>query len=206
MAFAVTAGSGTTVSADVYGTAHNVSSGEQTQFVALASGTLGALALATATNPTFFQPTDATNLIKSGSATNLAAYSSVNAQLGVIPGQWSITHAPGAAAQATITKAAGAAGIRHVCTGLVCTLTAGTSAPTAALVTFNLRDGATGAGTILATFTVGVEATAGRTSAPVCLSGLNIVGTAATAMTLETSAATGANVAASVSLMGYETV
>jgi len=206
MAFAITSGSGTTVSADVYGTAHNVSSGEQTQFVALASGTLGALALVTATNPTFAQLTDGTNSIKSGSAANLDDLSSVNALMVVRPGQWSVTDAPGAAAKATITKAAGGAGVRHVCTGLVCTLTAGTSAPTAALVTFNLRDGATGAGTILATFTIGVEATAGRTSAPVCLAGLNIVGTANTAMTLETSATTGANVAASVSLMGYECV
>lgn len=53
MAFAITAGSGTTISSDVYGTAHNVSSGEQTQFVAIASGTLGALALSTAANPQF---------------------------------------------------------------------------------------------------------------------------------------------------------
>lgn len=53
MAFAVTAGSGTNISADVSGSAHNVSAGEQTQFVALASGALGALALATEGNPAF---------------------------------------------------------------------------------------------------------------------------------------------------------
>ena len=51
MAFAITAGTGTTISGDVYGTAHNVSSGEQTQFVAQAAGVLGALALATKANP-----------------------------------------------------------------------------------------------------------------------------------------------------------
>lgn len=61
MAFAVTAGSGTNISADVYGAAHNVSSGEQTQIVAIASGTLGALALVTATNPTFTRLTDGTD-------------------------------------------------------------------------------------------------------------------------------------------------
>lgn len=202
MAFQITAGSGTIVSADVYGAAHNVSSTEQTQFVALASGTLGALALVTATNPTFAQVTDGTNAIKSGSAANLDDLSSINALLTTHPGQWAVTHAPGAAAQATISKGA-TASTRHVCTGLVCTVAAGASAPTAALVTFNLRDGATGAGTILASFQLSVPATAGVTSPPVCLSGLNIVGSVNTAMTLETSGVTGSNVAASVSLFGY---
>lgn len=53
MALTVSQGTGTTVAADVYGTAHNVSSGEQVQFVGLASGTLGALALAVEANPVF---------------------------------------------------------------------------------------------------------------------------------------------------------
>jgi len=202
MAFAITAGSGTTVAADVYGTAHNVTSGEQTQFVALASGTLGALALCTATNPTFAQISDGTNVVKTGTAANLDDLTATNAALVTGPGQWAITHAPGAAAQATISKGA-VASTRHVCTGLACSVTAGASAPTAALVTFNLRDGATGAGTILATFQTAVPATAGVASAPICLSGLNIVGSVNTAMTLETSGATGSNVAASVALFGY---
>lgn len=51
MAFAVTAGTGTTIAADVHGTAHNISAAEQVQFVALGTGTLGALALATSNNP-----------------------------------------------------------------------------------------------------------------------------------------------------------
>jgi hypothetical protein len=54
MAYDITAAGGAstkTIAADVYGAAHNVSSGEQTNFVALASGSLGALALATAANP-----------------------------------------------------------------------------------------------------------------------------------------------------------
>lgn len=202
MAFDITAGSGKTIAADVYGTAHNVTSGEQTQFVAIASGALGALALNTATNPAFFQITDGTNTVKTGIAANLDDLTATNAALVTGPGQWAITHAPGAAAQATISKGA-VASTRHVCTGLVCSVTAGTSAPTAALVTFNLRDGATGAGTILATFQTAVPATAGVASPPICLSGLNIVGSVNTAMTLETSGATGSNVAASVALFGY---
>lgn len=205
MAFAVTAGSGTTVSADVYGTAHNVSSGEQTQFVALASGTLGALALATATNPTFFQQTDGTNAIKSGSATNIAAASGVNAMLAVPPGQWSEYHAPAVNTQATKSKAAGAAGVRHVCTWVSFTLAQNTTGSAQTLLAFNLRDGATGAGTILASWTMALPATACecRTFA---LSGLNIPGTAATAMTLECASAPAAQTAASVAFGGYDTV
>ncbi len=53
MAFLINEGTAKTVSADVFGTAHNISSGEQTQIVALGSGTLGALALAVETNPAF---------------------------------------------------------------------------------------------------------------------------------------------------------
>jgi hypothetical protein len=140
---------------------------------------------------------------KAASAANLAAQSTVNAMLTSHPGQWTVTHAPGAAAQAVASKAAGAAGVRHVCTGLVVTVAAGAVAPTAALVTVNLRDGATGAGTILATFQLAIPATAGA-CVVLPVSGLKIPGTAATAMTLETSAATGTNVAASVTLFGHD--
>lgn len=205
MAFAVTAGSGTTISADVYGSAHNISSGEQTQFVALASGTLGALALVTGTNPTFAQLSDATNLIKSGSATNIAAASGVNSLLTTAPGQWSEYHAPAKNTQATKSKAAGAAGVRHVCTWISFTLAQNNTGSVQTLLAFNLRDGATGAGTILASWTMALPATAGecRTFA---LSGLNIPGTAATAMTLESAAAPAAETAASVAFGGYDTV
>lgn len=140
----------------------------------------------------------------SGTAANLSATLTTKAALVVEPGCWSVTHAPAAATQATISKAAGAAGVRHVFRGGVVTLAGGAAAPTAALVTVNLRDGATGAGTILATFTLGIEAVAGKCNVFV-IPPLNIVGSAATAMTLETSAATGANVSASVTLVGTTT-
>lgn len=51
MAFAITAGTGTTVAADVHGTAHNVTATEQVQLVGVASGVLGSLALAVNANP-----------------------------------------------------------------------------------------------------------------------------------------------------------
>lgn len=51
MAFDVTAGSGKTIAADVYGTAAAPSSGQQVQWVGLAPGTAGALAPVSKTNP-----------------------------------------------------------------------------------------------------------------------------------------------------------
>jgi hypothetical protein len=147
---------------------------------------------------------DGTNDIKSGSAANLSGTSGANALMATPPGQWAVNHVPAVNTVATITKAAGAAGVRHVCTSLSFTLSAGTSAPTAAVKTVSLRDGATGAGTVLQSWAVGVEATAGRAHT-VTLTGLNIVGSAATAMTLEFDSAAGANSFESVNLCGYST-
>lgn len=205
MAFEITEGSGVTIAADVYGTAHNVTSGESVQLVGIASGTLGALALVTATNPTFAQLTDATNTIKSGSAANIAAASGANALLTTAPGQWSEYHAPAVNTVATKSKAAGAAGVRHVCTWVSFTLANDATGSVQTGLAFNLRDGATGAGTILASWTMACPATAGdcRTFS---ISGLNIPGTAATAMTLETASAPGTHTAASVAFGGYDTV
>jgi hypothetical protein len=53
MAWSINEGSDLDIAADVHGTAHNISPGEHTQFVALASGTLGDLAFAVEANPAF---------------------------------------------------------------------------------------------------------------------------------------------------------
>lgn len=114
---------------------------------------------------------------------------------------WSVKHTPAANTQATASKAAGAAGVKHVCTGYVWSLSSGAGAPTPELITIAIRDGATGAGTIIWEETVSLPATAGS-SARGAVTGLYLVGTAATAMTIETDSAPGANVVASVSIMG----
>lgn len=114
-------------------------------------------------------------------------------------GGWTANHAPAAAAQATITKAAAGAGIKNVCTSISVSLSSA-AAPTVGVVTFNLRDGATGAGTILWTLKLSLPAVAGQSiseSIPVW-----IEGTANTAMTLETAAAPAANVQATVAMTG----
>lgn len=147
---------------------------------------------------------DGTNDVKTGSAANLAAVSGINAALVTEPGNWTVYHAPAANTQATASKAAGGAGVRHVCKAVSFTLVAGASAPTAATATVNLRDGATGAGTILMSWTVAISAVAGACNT-VSLSGLNIVGTANTAMTIEYTGSVGANTTTSVNLVGYST-
>lgn len=119
----------------------------------------------------------------------------------VRPAEWTVTHAPAANTQATASKAAVTA-VQHVCTAISARIVGGTTAPAATTATLNLRDGATGAGTILASWTLSL---AGAIAAKdeVNLTGLNIVGTAGTAMTLEFAAAGGANTLQSVTLTGY---
>lgn len=148
-------------------------------------------------------PTDGTNAFKSASGTNLAAQTGINAMMTALPGQWSVTNAPAINTQATASKSAGAAGVRHVCTGLTCTLAQDATGSVQLGILFNLRDGATGAGTILASFTLSCAATAGQCTV-LSISGLNIPGSAATAMTLENAGTPATHTAASVALFGYD--
>lgn len=113
---------------------------------------------------------------------------------------WTANHAPVANTQATIAKASGGAGVKNVCTSITCTLSS-SAAPTVTRTIFNLRDGATGAGTILWTGALSLAAVAGDW-ATLTISDLWIVGSAATAMTLESAAAPGANIFATVSMAG----
>lgn len=140
------------------------------------------------------------DLQRAGSATNIAAQSGLGAALVAQVGEWSINHNPAANTQATITRAAGAAGVRHVCRSISCSLVALTAAAEAQ-VEIRLRDGATGAGTILWALPIMVIP-GGQTG--LTISGLNIVGSAATAMTLEFSAAGGASTTQGVSLTGFD--
>lgn len=116
-------------------------------------------------------------------------------------GTWSIFHQPVAATQATISKAAGGTTVKHVATGITVCISAVAAQPD---IIFNLRDGATGAGTIVWTARL-AEATVGGSKCVV--SGpLNIVGSSNTAMTLESAAAPAASNFASVTLSGYDTL
>lgn len=114
---------------------------------------------------------------------------------------WTALHVPSANTQATITKAAAGAGIRNICTGFTVTLAAGTTAPAAVQLTVMLVDGASGGTSYLWRSVICLPATAGAVTAFV-RSGMLIPGSANTAMTLEFSAAGGANTFESVSMDG----
>jgi hypothetical protein len=115
-------------------------------------------------------------------------------------GRWGGFSNPAAGAQATYSIAAEAA-VRHVADCISFSAVA-TTAPALTALTVQLRDGATGAGTVLQQWQVVAVATATELVAPFGLCGLNLVGTTNTAMTLEFSAAL-ANLIQSVNLTGY---
>lgn len=115
---------------------------------------------------------------------------------------WAVQHNPIANTKATITKAAGAGSVRNICTGFTVSLAAGAAAPAAVQLTVALIDGASGGGTYLWGPTViSLPAIAGAISA-FAFGNRHDVGSAATAMTLEFSAAGGANTIESVSMNG----
>lgn len=123
-------------------------------------------------------------------------------QLSGSPQEWSITNTPAANTQATVTRAANGSFL-HVARSIVGDFIAGIVAPAASNVTLVLRDGATGVGAILWSRILALQAVAGDkddTQAGV----INISGTAGNAMTLEFTAAGGANTLEGVSLTGYD--
>lgn len=135
---------------------------------------------------------------RSISATNLTATTSVGSNLNVQLSTWSVTSTPAAATQATASKAAGGGTVRHVATTITVCIAAGATAQTPIAV--NLRDGATGAGTVLRTWKFSVPI---NTSTCSDLSGLAMIGTANTAMTLEFAAAGAAATEQTVTLTGF---
>lgn len=133
------------------------------------------------------------------SAAMLGSFRADPSQVVTPPGQWGIQQQPVAATQATISRSAGAGTIRHVATGFIVCISAVAAQPD---IIFNLRDGATGAGTIIWSVRLANPTAGSSTCVP---SGpLNIVGTAATAMTLESATAPAATNFATVSLAGYD--
>lgn len=113
---------------------------------------------------------------------------------------WSQTNTPAVATQATTSKAAGGGTVRHVATSITVCIAANGTAQTPLL--FHLRDGATGAGTIIRTWAFSAPIT---TSQCENVPGLNMPGSANTAMTLESAAAGVAGSQATVSFTGYST-
>lgn len=152
---------------------------------------------------------DGTNIfpIKGSSAANLSNAVNNGTQLSERGARWSITNSGTAASgvQGTISKAAGGAGVRHVidCIGWSADSAA---AIAAANVLLNVRDGATGAGTVVwfHALSFPTAAALGIQEVPVAqICGLNIIGTANTAATIEFSAAVTGSIQA-VNMTGYD--
>lgn len=114
---------------------------------------------------------------------------------------WTQSHAPAANTKATCTQAAAADGRRNVCTALTIALAGGASAPAAVNVTVRLIDGLTGGTAYLWQLTISLPAVAGSMNGAV-RGPIWIVGSPNTPMTLEFSAAGGANTIESVSMEG----
>jgi hypothetical protein len=141
--------------------------------------------------------------IYTGSATNLITFSGEGSIMVSKPGIRATTHIPAVNTIATTTVAAGAAGVRHVCDSIQASLTSTALLAGASTALVVLRDGATGAGTIIRQWELSLSTTAGITDR-VNENGLGIVGSAATAMTLEFTTAGGANTQEIVNLGTFD--
>jgi len=116
----------------------------------------------------------------------------------VFVGNWSVNHTPAVSTQASAARAASGAGKVHVatnCSGSISTIAAQTN------ITLALRDGATGAGTVMWSLTIICPI-----SSPCLLTSgvINLPGTASTAMTCEWSGAPVATNFAVATLTGYD--
>lgn len=115
---------------------------------------------------------------------------------------WTGVHVPATATQATKTQASAGSGKRNVCTGFTVTICANGTAPVPTTpVTAKLIDGASGGGTLLWQTNINMPAAAGGIVS-FNRSGLWLVGSQATAMTIEFSAAGPTNTYESVSFDG----
>ncbi len=121
---------------------------------------------------------------------------------------WRVGHAPTADTQATATQAAVAATVpasgltRNVCTGITVAIAGGTSAPAAKQVTVAVIDGASGDAVYLwGPMPIAIPGLAGALNGFVCIPMFEI-GTPYTAMTIEFSAAGGANTVEAVWMTG----
>jgi hypothetical protein len=136
------------------------------------------------------------------SAANLTQAISPPSDLAEKGPRWSVVSQPAAGSQATASRAAGGPATRHVADCVEFTAGATTAPAATTQLTVNLRDGASGAGTIIWTYVFIQSAQTGQ-SVVQSLCGLALIGSAATAMTLEWNVAL-ANLFEAVSLTGFD--
>ena len=118
---------------------------------------------------------------------------------------WAIRHSPAVSTLATATQAAGGAGVRHVLTDLSAVALTDAAPGAVQRLFVRVRDGASGAGTILYERETVLGNSAAANVGP-SLSGLTIKGSPNTAMTVEFDIAGGASTYENVSAHGYDVV
>lgn len=134
-----------------------------------------------------------------GSGTNLSSVTSVGVPVSAPFATWSCVSAPAAGAQATCSRAAGGGTVRHVVTAWqACYVDTVTAVARHA----NLRDGATGAGTVLASSLL-ANSVANDSRCINNPPGYTKIGTANTAMTIEFDAAGAVTSEQTVFMSGY---
>lgn len=139
--------------------------------------------------------------LRTASATNqntAATGTLTGIHLSTPPGNWSVNNFPATDTQATVTRAAGGAGVRHVLT-MVHFSISGAAALATAILQCTVLDGAT------VIFSGVLSAVANDTN-HITVSGLSIVGSENTAMTIQFSGAGGAGTQQSVTMSGYDVV
>lgn len=145
------------------------------------------------------------DLARGVSAANNTAVTSRGTRYAAPLSTWFVTNSPAAGVRATASIAAGGGTVRHVAQSVTICVHALAAAVGQLSLTAQLRDGATGAGTVMRTWYFSVEVTDESRHIPcVDLAGINMTGSANTAMTLEF-VALAANVAQTVTLTGYST-
>src|SRR5881394_1267777 len=133
-------------------------------------------------------------------AVTLTSRNAVGAAVMVHSSRWSVVSAPAVSNQATASIAAEGS-VRHV-VDCVAFSAASTTAPALTALTINIRDGATGAGTVIWSYALAAANATGQNVPPYSICGLNLVGTTNTAMTAEFSILL-ANLVESISISGW---
>jgi len=149
------------------------------------------------------QPALNTALANYPAATTTTARNVIAALVSEKSSRWTVVSAPASGTVASASLAA-EAGVRHVADCITFSGDA-SAAVTAAAGTFVVRDGATGAGTVIWAYSIAHQVAAGagiQTIAPHSVCGLNLVGTTNTAMTAEFNAGVTGEVQAAT-LTGY---
>lgn len=123
--------------------------------------------------------------------------------MAIQPLAWSATAIGNSGVQASASQASQGATGFNVLTGYFCDVAVDGTAPTAATGTVNIRNGSSGAGSVIFSHVISVTAVAGAVASPATQTGLNVVGSANTAMTAEFTAGMGAHTYESCNITGY---